>query len=192
MREALPADVPDLNRWVRVLLVLLGVGLLAVFYTAWRLEPDPRGLGTHQQLGLPPCTFYRFTRIPCPSCGMTTSFSHLAHGDVLGSLQANPAGTVLAAMCLVVIPWSAVSALLGRTWGIHRFEAFLARGVIVFITILLVSWGIRLGIHWVNEGNLFVHKERALFTEERHESALLAYRHRGGFPGIEPGRYGRL
>ncbi|NBO19844.1 MAG: DUF2752 domain-containing protein, partial [Proteobacteria bacterium] len=40
------------------------------------LTPDARGLGTHEQLGLPPCGFYLWYGLPCPSCGMTTSWPH--------------------------------------------------------------------------------------------------------------------
>jgi hypothetical protein len=41
----------------RRLLVGLGAFLLAMLAAAAWLQPDPRGFGTHQQLGLPPCTF---------------------------------------------------------------------------------------------------------------------------------------
>ena len=34
-------------------------------------------MGTHQQLGLPPCNFVTLTGYPCPACGMTTSFALL-------------------------------------------------------------------------------------------------------------------
>ena len=135
---------PRVGRWVRVLLVLIAAGLTAVFTTAWRLRPDPRGWGTHQQLGLPPCTFLQLTGIPCPSCGMTTSFSHLAHGDVVGSLKANPVGTLLAVFCLAAVPWCVASAFSGRRIGIRDLESFVARAILVFAVLLLVTWGIRL------------------------------------------------
>ena len=54
------------------------MGLLAV--AAW-LEPSPTGIGTHQQLGLPPCTFWMLFGRPCPTCGMTTSWAHLVRGQ---------------------------------------------------------------------------------------------------------------
>ena len=49
---------------------------------------------THRQLGLPPCTFKEMTGLPCPSCGMTSSFALLVRGDVMNSLRANAVGTL--------------------------------------------------------------------------------------------------
>ena len=59
--------------------------LIAVFATAISIDPyntdgSAQSMGTHQQLRLPPCTFQQVTKVPCPSCGMTTSFSLLMHG----------------------------------------------------------------------------------------------------------------
>lgn len=34
--------------------------------------------------------------MPCPTCGMTTAFSHAAHGHLLASFLAQPMGCVLA------------------------------------------------------------------------------------------------
>lgn len=75
-------------------LAWLGVGLccaatLAV--GAW-LRPDPRGYGTHEGLGMPPCSFMLNTELPCPTCGMTTAFSCLLHGHPVDSFMAQPAG----------------------------------------------------------------------------------------------------
>ena len=41
----------------RLAVLLLALGLLAPLGVAAMLRPDGRGFGTHQQLGLPPCTF---------------------------------------------------------------------------------------------------------------------------------------
>ena len=77
------------GRW---LLVGWSLFLLGGFALAYALEPDPRGFGTHQSLGLPPCTFRALFGIPCPSCGMTTSFSHFMHGNLWQAFRANAGG----------------------------------------------------------------------------------------------------
>lgn len=63
---------------------------------AGRLKPHRDGLGTHQQLGLPPCTIRVMWGIRCPSCGMTTSWAYFVRGQVWMSLRSNVAGTLLA------------------------------------------------------------------------------------------------
>jgi hypothetical protein len=42
------------------------------------------------------CPWKALTGIPCPTCGMTHAFVHLAHGDVAAALSASPAGALLA------------------------------------------------------------------------------------------------
>ena len=61
-------------------------------------DGTPRTMATHTQLGMPPCNFVILTGKPCPSCGMTTSFALLVRGDVVASLRANWAGTLLAVL----------------------------------------------------------------------------------------------
>ena len=56
---------------------MVAIGLLLPLGAAVRLQPAREGLGTHQQLGLPPCTFRVLFDRPCPSCGMSTSWAHL-------------------------------------------------------------------------------------------------------------------
>lgn len=73
-------------------LAALSLGLLA---TARALKPSASGLGTHTQLGLPPCGFLLWFHVPCPACGLTTAFAHLAHGSLDGSLAAHPLGLPL-------------------------------------------------------------------------------------------------
>ncbi len=59
------------------------------------LEPDPAGVGTHQQLGLGGCSILTFTGWPCPMCGMTTTFAHLAHGNLVQGIATQPFGVAL-------------------------------------------------------------------------------------------------
>ncbi len=76
----------------------------AVLLTARTLSPDPAGHGTHTQLGLPPCGFLVITGCPCPGCGLTTSFAHMARFDVFGAAAANPFGIPLFLVSLFTIP----------------------------------------------------------------------------------------
>lgn len=101
------------GRWA---LVLCGVALSAGFLLAAALEPDSRGYGTHQRLGLPECSFQMLFARPCPGCGMTTSFAYFVRGQWRQSLGANPAGWLLAITCAGLIPWCWWSAYRGCLW----------------------------------------------------------------------------
>jgi hypothetical protein len=138
---------PGLRRWVRLGLVLMVLGWTAVFAIAAWLNPyfedGTARLGeTHRQLGLPPCTFKRLTDLPCPSCGMTTSFALLVRGDLWNSARANFAGTALAVFGLLFIPWALVTALKGRVVWLSSVETTLFRLCIGFMILLLGHWGL--------------------------------------------------
>lgn len=120
-------------------LFLTGGFLLA----AW-LPPDARGYGTHQRLGLPPCTIQALFQIPCPTCGMTTSFSHFVRGNVLASLEANPAGFALAVVCLLQIPWCWVSIFRRRLWGVAHPDRVLLVLLLGLAALSLIQWLFRL------------------------------------------------
>jgi hypothetical protein len=142
-----------LRVWVRGWLVGLALALVAVFVTAWELNPygpdgSPRRMETHRQLGLPPCTFYALTGLPCPSCGMTTSFALLVRGDVANSFRANAVGTLLALVCLALIPWALVSAACKRPLFIRSLDRALAVAVLGFLGLMLLRWAIVLGLAW--------------------------------------------
>ena len=143
-----------LTRRVRLGLVAIAAGLVLLFIVAVWIDPygpdgRPRTMGTHQQLGLPECNFVRLTGYPCPSCGMTTSFALLVRGDVLNSLRANCAGTLLALTLLATIPWSIVSALRARWLWVRSVEPWILRFVIVLVGIALVRWGLVVGLAWL-------------------------------------------
>jgi hypothetical protein len=145
--------IPGLRGWVRGSLLGLALALLAVFAVACWLNPyygdgSPRSLATHEQLGLPPCNFFRITGLPCPACGMTTSFALLMHGDLLNSLRANAVGTLLAGFGLLLIPWCLASAVCQRTLFIRSMERALTLVVLVFLSMMLLRWVLVIGLAW--------------------------------------------
>ncbi len=83
-----------LTRTERRSAALAALGIIGVFAVAAILTPDARGVGTHQQLGLPPCMTETVLGVPCPFCGMTTSFSYMAHGQVVEAVMVQPAGAL--------------------------------------------------------------------------------------------------
>ncbi len=82
------------TRRERVRAAAAAFGALVILVVGAVLVPDGRGVGTHEQLGLPPCTTYRLFSIPCPFCGMTTAFAHMAHGHAYEAFHTQPAGAL--------------------------------------------------------------------------------------------------
>ena|SRR6476660_628895 len=134
--------------WQRVVAVAVGVTLVALLVTASRLTPSSAGVGTHQQLGLPPCTVLDWFGIRCPSCGMTTSWAHMVRGHLLAAVRANAGGALLALAAASAGPWLVGSGLRGR-WLIGRpaEEVVVAAGVTIII-VTLVQWTLRLSLGW--------------------------------------------
>ena len=132
-----------LSRWTRLLLAGMGLGVISVLSIAIWLQPDPRGYGTHTQLGLPPCSFRVLTRYPCPACGMTTAFAWSVRGRVDKALVTNPAGAILVPLCLVSLPWLLGAAFTGRPWPFRSIDQPLALMSLGVVGVALVSWAIR-------------------------------------------------
>ncbi|HEY2785577.1 MAG TPA: DUF2752 domain-containing protein [Fimbriiglobus sp.] len=129
----------------RLALVGMAGAFVAVFTTAALLHPyrsdgTPRTMATHTQLGLPQCNFVTWTGKPCPSCGMTTSFAHLVHGNVWSSLKANWTGTLLALYWFALIPWGLVSAVRGRLYRVKNGEAMITASIGIFTVLMLLRW----------------------------------------------------
>jgi hypothetical protein len=128
----------------RATLLSTALFLIAGFGVARLLNPDPRGYGTHQQLGLPPCTFRFLVGRPCPGCGMTTSFAFFARGRLIEAMQANPAGIVLAVVCAFLIPWCLWSAYRGRLWMVSDPLPFVAVLFVSLSSLIVLLWAVRL------------------------------------------------
>ncbi len=80
------------SRWLNALLLSGSTSILVL--AAW-LSPNPEGLGTHTALGLSPCVVWSALGVPCPMCGVTTTFSLMADFRPLAALINQPFGVVL-------------------------------------------------------------------------------------------------
>jgi hypothetical protein len=131
------------DRSVAAGLAATAVGVLGV---ARRLDPAARGYGTHTELGLPPCNFLRLTHLPCPSCGMTTSFAWAARMDFGHAFLANSFGLLLFFGTVALIP--ACIFLLWRRIPLWRIteSALFNRVVYVAMALLFASWILKLSV----------------------------------------------
>jgi hypothetical protein len=144
-RDTLP---PAIRLWTRWLAVGVGLGCLAILVTGMMLKPAAgEGIGTHTQLGLPPCQFEVRTGLPCPSCGFTTSVSYFAHGNLLASLYLQPMGFLIAVFCAAGV-W--VGGYVGATGRpVHRLLTQIpGRAWLWFVlSVALGGWAWKIWIH---------------------------------------------
>ncbi|MCR9116098.1 MAG: DUF2752 domain-containing protein [bacterium] len=137
-----PADEP-FPWYLRVILIFAGSLPIALLATALMLRPDANGFGTHQQLGLPPCSFGDLVGVNCPSCGMTTSWAYTMRFNLWGAVQSNAGGAMLACLCLALGPWLFLSGVKGDWFLSPPNEAvfvILGLGVVV---VTLIDWVLR-------------------------------------------------
>jgi len=107
-RKALPASRPRLRG------AIIAAACWAVLALSWSLTPRAAGFGTHEQLGLPPCSFLARTGYPCPSCGLTTSIAAMSRGRLLAAFNAQPFGVILFAAIAFFAVAATVQCLTGR------------------------------------------------------------------------------
>lgn len=124
------------DRLVNITLVLVAIGLVAV---SAAVTPSPTGMGTHERLGLPPCTFLKLTGIPCFSCGMTTSWAWMAHGHPWTSFKTQPMGAILFLATVAAGLASLVFLFRGGTVE-RRFNGYGRPVTIAFWAGLLGGW----------------------------------------------------
>jgi hypothetical protein len=98
----------------RVAMALTAAAIAIVLALSLWLSPDPRGHGTHERLGLPPCSTMRLLGFPCPTCGMTTAFSLAARGRFAEAFQTQPAGAAGFGLACLAVPVLTAVAASGR------------------------------------------------------------------------------
>ena len=140
MPMPLPAEPERIPLWQRGMLCGVGLILITLLIVAACLPPNPNGMGTHQSLGLPPCSFVLLFDMRCPACGMTTSWAHFVRGQIIQSAQANTGGMLLAMLAATLGPWMLASGFLGRWWIGALNPAWLLAGGSVIFFVTAVQW----------------------------------------------------
>lgn len=117
----------------------LGLAALALV-----LRPDPRGFGTHEQLGFQPCLPIRLWNLPCPGCGVTTAVTLALHGHPLRSLAAQPFGLVTIAVVLAFALFAVRTHRRGRDLFQELAHLPWLRLGAPLVVLLVLSWGYKL------------------------------------------------
>jgi hypothetical protein len=128
---------------LRVAALLTALTPLALLIVAGNLTPAKQGLGTHQQLGLPPCSMLYLFGIRCPACGMTTSWSYFAKGNWIASISTNAGGFLLALLCIAIIIISAQVVRNGRLPS-ARIQKGLTIACVGILIVTILDWIARL------------------------------------------------
>jgi hypothetical protein len=131
----------------RLLALVLSAGCLSLLVMSAGLTPSPGGYGTHRQLGMQECGFLARTGLPCPACGMTTSFAWFAHGNLIASFYVQPMGCALAILCAMCVWAGAYVAITGkplnRVLSVVPDKLFL----IPLFVLATAGWGWKMYIH---------------------------------------------
>ncbi len=114
----------------------------AVLAIASALEPAAAGVGTHMQLGLNGCSVLMSTGWPCPMCGMTTTFAHMADASPLEAARTQPFGVVLFMLTLAAasLGWAELVWPAGR-WRRVRAHALAGELQIALAVLVAMALG---------------------------------------------------
>ena len=134
-RQAAP-----LANYERLLVAGLAMGLLSMLAVAAVLTPSPTGLGTHQQLGLPPCSTRWLFGIRCPGCGMTTSWAWMMKGNGWRSFQSNAGGAIFCILAIWAAPIAAYVAWLGKGTRSAWFSRYGLMALVLALIVTIVDW----------------------------------------------------
>jgi hypothetical protein len=130
----------------RVLLVVSALAVAALCVVLARLEPDPRGHGTHEQLGLASCSWPSERGMPCPTCGVTTAAVLLLRLRPADAFLTQPFGALVALIALAFVWLGLRHAWRGESLSARVARWPLGRLLLGFIAALLLGWWYRIEV----------------------------------------------
>lgn len=132
------------EHWLVLGAGLGGITVLAVLGTV--VDPDPRGFGTHERFGLPPCKPMVWWNVPCPGCGVTTSLALAARGRFWESIQNQPFGFVVALALPLFAAWCVWHALRGSELNNALHSIRVGRWGIWLGALMFAAWAYKLAL----------------------------------------------
>jgi hypothetical protein len=139
-----PPKRRSLEHWLVLCVPLAGLALIAVF--AFLVEPDARGFGTHERLGLPSCKSMDWFGVPCPGCGVTTSVALASRGRFLDSMRNQPFGLVVVLGILAGSIWALRGHFLDRNLYSDLVAIRVRPWAIGLGTVLAICWIYKLAL----------------------------------------------
>ena len=125
----------------KLLCVLLVAAAVVIVWLLAGVSPDDRGHGTHEQLGMEPCGWAAELGKPCPTCGVTTSATHLIHLQPIRAFVIQPFGAALALLGLILAGLALDSLIRGRSLSARIRRAPYGRIVVGMVLLFFASWG---------------------------------------------------
>jgi hypothetical protein len=122
------------------------IGCAALLVRAATLTPDPQGLGTHRQMGLPSCSWIAAGDGPCPTCGMTTAFSLAAHGRLVDSFLTQPAAALLA-LLVAMTAWVSGYTMMTGCPAVRRLRVLIRPATFALAAaVLMAAWALKIAM----------------------------------------------
>jgi len=128
-----------LSRRLVALVVVIACGTVLGF--AFWLTPSVSGMGTHTQLGLPPCSWIVTMDLPCPTCGYTTAFCNVAHGNFLSAFESQPFGALAGFATAVFFLGGLVVLVTGAPLGGVLCRFWTMRVTWIVLGMMILGWG---------------------------------------------------
>ncbi|MDP6602086.1 MAG: DUF2752 domain-containing protein, partial [Phycisphaerales bacterium] len=142
-----PADKPRGTMSQRGSALLVAAGAIAVLLAAFWMRPAVEGVGTHRQIGLPSCGWIAAADVPCPTCGMTTAFSHTVRGELPSAFVAQPFGLILAFATIAIAVFAIIIAITGRPLHHALYRWYTTRVFVVLCGVAVLAWGCKILLH---------------------------------------------
>jgi len=124
--------------------LLVAAACAAVLGVALWLTPDPRGLGTHTQLGMIRCSWPATLGIPCPTCGMTTAFALTVRGRLVAAALAQPMGLLLCLLTIVILVLALREAWTLRAVRVNWYRVRPRYVITAAVVLTAAAWGYKI------------------------------------------------
>lgn len=139
--DDLPVFEGPINPWLDRLIAVVVLATGAAFVLALSLvSPDPRGYGTHELLGMEPCSWASGGDLPCPTCGVTTAACHLVHLSPFKAVATHPFGAALAGFGIWLAGMAGFSLIRRRSFVDRLARLPYATLLISGVVLLAGSW----------------------------------------------------